>query len=135
MTSMGVAVVSGLRRTWRTAALVAVAAVACWCALAAGGAGEASAAKRVCGTWGGSYTLNVTDASCGTARRVLDRFDAGDRRLVPGANRMIDSQLPFRVGAWRCGGLQGHVLCIKGRWRSLQPPMGRPTIDAVLRIP
>jgi hypothetical protein len=100
------------------------------------GIATSPAAAKSCGSWGdGAYSVvALRGASCSTARQVLDAFDAGQRTLVPGADHMVDSQLPFRVRGYRCGGLQGRVVCVKGNWGSSSPPTNRPLVEAVLRV-
>ena len=101
----------------------------------AAGATAAPASARSCGSWGEHYNLiALRGASCTTARNVLNAFDAGQGVPVPGARNMTDSQLPTRVKGYRCGGLQGRVLCIKGNWTTINPPPNRPLVEAILRM-
>lgn len=89
---------------------------------------------RRCGDTHG-YTIYRKGSTCRTAKRIFRRFYAGKRHLVKGSAHMFDSQLPFRVRAWRCGGLEGHIFCERGHWRSLNPPRhGHPWLDAVLNF-
>lgn len=83
------------------------------------------------------YSLTQTKSTCRRARQVVLHFDhqvaAGTREEVPGGQNLVDSQLPFKVYDWRCGGVEGHILCERGHWRSSTPPPGRAELDAVLR--
>jgi len=93
------------------------------------------ASAKSCGSWGQEYNLiALRGASCSTARKVLNAFKAGQGVPVPGSRNMIDSQLPIRVKGYRCGGLQGRVLCIKGNWTTVSPPTNRPLVEAILRM-
>lgn len=104
----------------RISAAAVLAAVAAVAALA----GSASAAN--CTLDG--HPMLVKKTSCATGAQIIHAFDT-ERTHVPGWQHMVDSQLPFKVRGWRCGGLQGHILCIKGNWTSAVPPRGRPLID------
>lgn len=86
----------------------------------------------------GHYTLYRRGSDCRTVRHVLEDFDRqtrrGTRRLVPGGRHLVDSQLPFTVDGWRCGGLQGQIVCMQGTWRTHYPPRtGHSSLGAVLR--
>jgi len=86
----------------------------------------------------GHYTLYRRGSDCRTARHVLEDFSRqtqrGTRHLVPGGRHMVDSQLPFAVDGWRCGGLEGQIVCVQGTWRTVNPPRtGHSSLDAVLR--
>ena len=85
----------------------------------------------------GGYALSQRGSTCRRARNVLRHFDdqiaTGTRHLVPGGKNLLDSQLPFAVYDWRCGGLQGHILCVRGHWHSVNPPAGHPVLDAIFR--